>query len=531
MDPERHHPDQLDLESVGIKNTGRILRNPTTAVLYEEALRNHEGSLAHLGPLLVSTGKYTGRAPDDKFLVKEHESAERIWWGDINRPFDPARFLRLHQRVAAYLQGKTAYIQDCYAGTDPHYRLPIRVITEYAWQSLFARNMFVRLGENGQRASFAPEFTVISVPRFRATPEIDGTHSEAFILADFARKLILIGGTGYGGEIKKSVFTLMNYLLPQRDVFPMHCSANVGKDGTTAIFFGLSGTGKTSLSADPQRTLIGDDEHGWSDRGVFNFEGGCYAKVIRLSPQAEPEIYQCTRRFGTVIENVVMDPETRRLDLDDASITENTRAAYPIDYIPNASTTGMAPHPQHIIMLTCDAFGVLPPISRLTPEQAMYHFLSGYTAKVAGTETGIVEPQATFSTCFGAPFMVLHPTVYAELLRKRMTQHRAACWLINTGWSGGGYGVGERINIGYTRKMVNAALNGLLDDVEYETEPHLGLSVPRHCPDVPDDLLRPVNTWSDKEAYHRQAEHLKNLFRENFKIFESFVEPAVREVM
>lgn len=521
----------VSVEQQGIKNCARVLYNANTAVLYEHALLNREGKLVHRGPLLVRTGAYTGRAPNDKFLVKEPSSSDKIWWGDVNRPIDFNQFERLHQRILAYLQGKSIYVQDCYAGADPDHRLPIRIVTEYAWQSLFARNMFIRILDAATLADFIPEYTVIAVPRFQANPDVDGVNSEAFILVDFGKKLILIGGTGYAGEIKKSVFTLMNYLLPQRGIFPMHCSANVGTDGRSAIFFGLSGTGKTSLSADPDRTLIGDDEHGWSDNGIFNFEGGCYAKVIRLSPEAEPQIYQCTRSFGTVMENVSVNPMTRRPDLDDAGITENTRAAYPITYINNASLTGLAPHPSNIIMLTCDAFGVLPPIAKLTPEQAMAHFLSGYTAKVAGTEAGIIEPQATFSTCFGAPFMALHPTVYAELLRNRMTRHQSTCWLINTGWSGGGYGEGERIRIAYTRKMVNAALNGQLTKVEFETEPHFGLRIPRRCPGVPDSILNPINTWKNKEAYHFQADDLKAMFKNNFKTFEAYVEDTVKETM
>lgn len=527
---KQQHPS-MSVEQQGINHCTRVVYNANTPELYEEALHNCEAQLIHLGPLLVRTGAFTGRAPNDKFLVKEPASADQIWWGEVNRPIDPDRFERLHQRVLAYLQGKTIYVQDCFAGADPSCRLPLRVITEYAWQSLFARNMFLRIQDPEVLATFVPEYTIIAVPRFQADPAVDGVHSEAFILVNFDRKLVLIGGTGYGGEIKKSVFTLMNYLLPQRGIFPMHCSANVGTDGNSAIFFGLSGTGKTSLSADPERTLIGDDEHGWSDNGVFNFEGGCYAKVIRLSADAEPEIYKCTRRFGTVLENVVVNPLTRRPDLNDAGITENTRAAYPITHISNASLTGMASHPTNIIMLTCDAFGVLPPIARLTPEQAMYHFLSGYTAKVAGTEAGIIEPQATFSTCFGAPFMALHPTVYAGLLRRRMTAHNSTCWLINTGWSGGGYGVGERIWIAYTRKMVNAALSGQLAQVEFETEPHFGLSIPRQCPDVSDHILNPINTWKNKDAYNAQAADLKARFKKNFRQFEDQAEAAVKDAM
>jgi phosphoenolpyruvate carboxykinase (ATP) len=525
------YPPKVPVEQQGIQNYIRIFYNPTNPQLYEQAIRRQEGLLARLGPLVVRTGHYTGRAPNDKFIVNEASSADKVWWGEVNRPFALQHFDRLHQRLRAHLQGKEIYVQDCYAGADPEYRVPIRVITEMAWQSLFARNMFIRIYDREVLAQFEPEYTVIAAPQFHANPETDGTHSEAFILVHFDKKLILIGGTGYGGEIKKSIFTMMNYLLPQRSVMPMHCSANVGRDGSAAIFFGLSGTGKTSLSADPERQLVGDDEHGWSDNGIFNFEGGCYAKVIRLSPQAEPQIYRCTQLFGTILENVAMDSHTRRLDLDDATLTENTRAAYPIYYIDHASPTGMAPHPRNIIMLTCDAFGVLPPIARLTPEQAMYHFLSGYTAKVAGTEAGVVEPQATFSTCFGAPFMALPPTVYAELLRERINKHRSDCWLINTGWSGGAYGTGQRISIAHTRAMVHAALNSKLNGVEFFTEPYFGLSIPRHCPGVPALILNPADTWRNQDAYRLQAEELRNRFRNNFKPFEAAVEAGVRGVM
>lgn len=518
------------VEEQGITNYERVFYNATQPQLYEEAVKRDEGRIAHCGPLVVRTGAFTGRAPNDKFLVKEPSSADKIWWGDVNRPFDAGHFELLRSRMLAYLQGKDIFVQDCFVGADPRYRLPIRVITEMAWQSLFARNMFIRIKETDLLTQFTPEYTVIAAPHFHASPELDHTRSEAFILVNFAQRLIMIGGSGYGGEIKKSIFTVMNYLLPQRNVMPMHCSANIGKDGTTAIFFGLSGTGKTSLSADPERELIGDDEHGWSDHGVFNFEGGCYAKVIRLSPTAEPQIYGCTRRFGTVIENVIMDGR-RRLDLDNETITENTRAAYPLDFIANASSTGVGDHPRNIVMLTADAFGVLPPISRLTTDQAMYHFLSGYTAKVAGTEAGIVEPQATFSTCFGGPFMSLFPTVYAKLLGERIETHKSNCWLINTGWTGGPYGVGSRISIAYTRQMVQAALNDGFKDVEFVTEPHFGLSIPKQCPGVPSEVLNPVNTWNDKDAYARKAEDLRGRFRKNFERFASEVEPGVRDVM
>jgi phosphoenolpyruvate carboxykinase (ATP) len=522
---------KIPVEELGISNYTRVFYNPPTPELYEQAIRRQEALLCHLGPLVVRTGHFTGRAPNEKFVVKEPSSENHIWWGEVNRPFDPQDFDRIHQRMLAYLQGKEIYVQDCYVGADPDYRLNIRIVTERAWQSLFARNMFIRILDPQVLAEFEPRYVVIAAPHFSASRDLDHTNSEAFILIHYGKRLVLIGGTGYGGEIKKSIFTVMNYRLPQKRVLSMHCSANVGENGASAIFFGLSGTGKTSLSADPTRELIGDDEHGWSDNGLFNFEGGCYAKVIRLSPQAEPQIYECTRRFGTVLENVAIDAHTRRLDLDDASLTENTRAAYPITHIENASRTGLAPHPKDIVMLTCDAFGVLPPISKLTREQAMYHFLSGYTAKVAGTEAGIVEPQATFSTCFGAPFMALPPAVYAELLGERIDKHQSTCWLINTGWTGGGYGTGHRIQIEYTRKMVAAALESDLEKAEFVKEPYFGLLIPKNIPGVPSELLDPVNTWSDKEAYRVKAEELRERFRKNFAKFESNVEPSIRTVM
>jgi phosphoenolpyruvate carboxykinase (ATP) len=418
-------------------------------------------------------------------------------------------------------------VQDCWAGADPDYRLPVRIITESAWHSLFARNMFIQATEE-ELARHVPEFTVINCPRFHAIPEIDGTNSEAFVIINFAQKLVLIGGTSYAGEIKKSIFSVMNYLLPFRDVLPMHCSANYGPDGDTGLFFGLSGTGKTTLSADASRTLIGDDEHGWSNNGVFNFEGGCYAKVIRLSAEAEPEIYQTTRRFGTILENVMIDVETRHVDLNDDSLTENTRAAYPISHVPNATREKRGNHPINIIFLTADAFGVIPPVTKLTPSQTMYHFLSGYTAKVAGTEKGVTEPQATFSTCFGAPFMTQRPIVYADLLCKKITKHKVNCWLINTGWTGGPYGVGERMKIAHTRAMVNAALNGLLDDVDFVEDPVFGVEVPTACPDVPAEVLMPRGTWSDGKDYDEQARKLAGMFVENFKQFEEDVSEEVR---
>jgi phosphoenolpyruvate carboxykinase (ATP) len=481
--------------------------------------------VSHLGPLVVRTGQHTGRSPNDKFIVEEAENKEHIWWGN-NRAITPERFETLHRRIISYLNAKDVFVQDCWAGADPDYRLAVRVITEDAWHNLFARNMF-RQASTAELQQFEPAYTVINVPKFHANPEMDGTHSDVFVLLDLARKLVLIGGTSYAGEIKKSIFSVMNYLLPFKDVLPMHCSANIGAAGDTALFFGLSGTGKTTLSADASRTLIGDDEHGWSANGIFNFEGGCYAKVIRLSEEAEPEIYQTTRRFGTLLENVMIEPKSRRLDLDDNSLTENTRAAYPIAHIANATRDGLGGHPDNIIFLTADAFGVLPPVSRLSPEQAMYHFISGYTAKVAGTERGVTEPQATFSACFGAPFMTQHPSVYAELLGQKIATHRATCWLINTGWSGGAYGVGSRIKIAYTRAMVNAALGGQFAGVAFGTDPIFGLSVPTSCPDVPAEVLSPRNTWADGAAYDEQAQKLAQMFVENFKKFEAQVSPEI----
>lgn len=456
-------------------------------------------------------------------------SADHIWWGDVNRPFDQERFHTLIHRVQAYLQGRDIFIQDCHAGADLTYRVPLRVITEDAWQSIFARNMFRQIHDPGEREAHVPEFTIIALPRFQAIPEFDGTRSTAFVILNFERKLVLIGGTAYAGEIKKSVFTILNYLLPYKSVMPMHCSANIGHQGDTALFFGLSGTGKTTLSADPERELIGDDEHGWSDKGVFNFEGGCYAKVIRLSRKNEPDIYEATRRFGTILENVGFDIDTRRVDLDDASLTENTRAAYPLSHIRNAKEDGLGGHPKTIIMLTCDAFGVLPPVAKLTPEQASYQFISGYTAKVAGTEVGMGnEPKAVFSTCFGAPFMVLPPSVYSKMLRERIAAHKSSCWLVNTGWSGGGFGVGERISLPYTRAIIHAILSGAIDNVATERDPIFGLQIPKECPNVPAEILNARDTWKDKAAYDDMAKRLAVMFHENFKKFTEGVPAEIR---
>ncbi|WP_078120798.1 phosphoenolpyruvate carboxykinase (ATP) [Thiosocius teredinicola] len=515
------------LEAHGLYNLNEIFWNLPTPALYEQSLLRREGSLSHLGPLVVRTGHHTGRSANDKFIVDEAESHDQIWWGTINKPIPENNFDILHQRMASYLQMKDVFVQDCFAGADADYRMPIRIITEYAWHSLFARNMFIQASPE-ELKHHEPYFTVINSPRFHAIPSQDQTRSETFILVNFHQRLVLIGGTSYAGEIKKSIFSVMNYLLPGKGVLPMHCSANIGKDGKTALFFGLSGTGKTTLSADASRTLIGDDEHGWSDNGIFNFEGGCYAKMIKLSPENEPEIHSTTQRFGTVLENVTLSSDDRHLDLDDGTLTENTRGAYHISAIPNATLDGRGGHPENIIFLTCDAFGVLPPVSKLTPEQAMYHFISGYTARVAGTEKGVTEPSPVFSACYGAPFMPLHPRRYAELLGERITKHGARVWLINTGWVGGPYGVGERVAIPHTRAMVNAALDGKLDELPTWRDPVFGFEVPESCPGVPDEILNPKSSWSDPSAYDAQARKLAGMFAENFRTFSDEVTEDIR---
>ena len=527
--PQKVLKHKVGLETHGLKNIKKIHWNLSTPQLYEHIIANEEGHVSHLGPVCVSTGEHTGRAPKDKFIVQEPSSQENIWWGKVNRPFSVEQFEALYSRVLAYLQGKEVYVQDCCAGSDPKHQTHIRVITEQAWHSLFARNMFIQIRDMVKLETHEPAFTVIQVPGFKAVPAIDGTNSEVFVIVDFGKQLVLIGGTSYAGEIKKSVFSILNYLLPQKQsVLSMHCSANIGKKGDSSVFFGLSGTGKTTLSADPLRKLIGDDEHGWSDRGVFNFEGGCYAKVIRLSQKSEPEIYDCTRRFGTLLENVVMDLDTRRLNLDDASLTENTRASYPITHINNAVLSGMGGHPDNVIMLTCDAYGVMPPVSKLTPEQAMYHFISGYTAKVAGTEKGMSrEPTAIFSTCFGAPFMSLHPSVYADMLGEKIAKYNVSCWLVNTGWTGGPYGVGQRIEIKYTRAMIKAILEGELDKVETQEDPVFGIHVPIKVKGVPDVILQPRNTWKNSETYDEKASELATQFVDNFKEYESNVDKKI----
>ncbi len=518
------------LQNHGLSNLRRIYWNLPAPALLEEAIHRSEGRLCHLGPLVVGTGKHTARAAADKFVVREQTTEKDIWWGQYNRPFNPENFSMLQARLQGYLQGRDVFVQDGYAGADPEHRLPIRIITQKAWHSLFARIMFIKPRTIDAMKKHVPEFTVIAVPGFLASPLVDTTRTDTFIIINFREKMALIGGSAYGGEIKKTIFTVLNFLLPYEGVLPMHCSANAGKDGDVAIFFGLSGTGKTTLSADPTRRLIGDDEHGWSDNGVFNFEDGCYAKVIRLSPEAEPQIYACTRRFGTILENVVFDPSSRILDLNDDSITENTRGAYPLEYIDNYLPEKMAGHPKNVIFLTCDASGVMPPISRLTPDQAIYHFISGYTSKIAGTEIGLgIEPEITFSTCFGGPFMVHHPYDYANLLKQKMVRYGAHCWLVNTGWTGGPFGVGKRISIQYTRRLLNAALSGSLLDVEYHKDPVFGFDVPKSCEGVPSEILDPANTWPSRDEYFRKYDALAARFIENFKLMSAECPPHIVE--
>jgi phosphoenolpyruvate carboxykinase (ATP) len=517
------------LEHHGIENVARIYWNATTPVLYEEIVRRREGLIAHRGPVVVRTGHYTGRSPNDKFIVQQAPSEDKIWWGSVNTAMKPEKFKLLFLRLLAYLQGREIFVQDCYVGADPEHRVPIRVVTENAWHSLFARNMFIQVREQEALADHVPEYTIISAPHFHAQPDVEGTQTEVFIVLNLEERLILIGGTSYAGEIKKSVFTLLNYLYPQKGILSIHSSANVGDEGDVALFFGLSATGKTTLSADSDRHLIGDDEIGWDDKGVFNFEAGCYAKVIRLSEEAEPQIYACTRKFGTILENVAIDAETRQVEFSDARLTENTRASYPINCIENAILLGTAGHPKNIVMLALDAFGILPPISKLTSEQAMYHFLTGYTAKVAGTERGMgKEPQTTFSPCFGAPFLPLPPAVYAKLLGEKIKRHRINCWLVNTGWTGGGFDVGQRILISHTRAMIREALNGALDDVPTSEDPIFRVQVPISCSDVPERILNPRNTWREGREYDTAALKLAVKFEKNFRKFEDQVPPEVK---
>jgi phosphoenolpyruvate carboxykinase (ATP) len=517
------------LEHHGLSNLHVVYWNLPTEALYEEIAFRREARITRQGPIAAFTGKHTARSASDKFVVHEGTTSDKIWWGEYNRPFSPEKFNDLLIRLQGFLQGRDVFVQDCYAGADPNYRMPIRMITELAWHSHFARNMFIlpRTAEEYRR--HVPEFTIICAPSFKGIPQIDGTPTDTFIVLNFEAKLCIIGNTAYAGEIKKSVFTILNFLLPLDGVMPMHCSANIGKNGDAAIFFGLSGTGKTTLSADPLRQLIGDDEHGWSDEGIFNFEGGCYAKVIQLSPTAEPQIYACTRKFGTILENVPYDPVTRQIDLDDESITENTRASYPLEFIDNAVPEKMGGHPKNIVLLTCDASGVMPPIAKLTPDQALYQFISGYTSKIAGTEVGLgKEPEMTFSTCFGAPFMVHHPSFYADLLKRKLLKYGVHCWLVNTGWIGGPYGVGKRISIRYTRALLNAALSGDLLNVPYSADPVFGFDVPQQCEGVPPEILNPAGSWSNKEAYMQRYKELAGRFIENFRKFEDRCPPEVR---
>ncbi|HEX3661065.1 MAG TPA: phosphoenolpyruvate carboxykinase (ATP) [Acidobacteriaceae bacterium] len=500
-------------------------RNLSTAQLVETAIARGEGRLAANGALVAMTGARTGRSPRDKFTVEDEQTRQRVHWGKVNQPFPQEKFDAVLERVLRHMAERDLFVMDLAAGADPTYRLPIQIICEYAWHALFVKDLFVRPTPE-ELLHHAPEFTVIAAPEFEAIPERDGVRSATFILTDFTKKIVLIGGTKYAGEMKKSIFGVMNYLLPERNVFPMHCSANIGADGDTALFFGLSGTGKTTLSADPERRLIGDDEHGWSPDGVFNFEGGCYAKCVDLTIEKEPQIYNAIR-FGSVLENVVLDPKTGEPDYSDIRFTENTRAAYPIEFIANAVIPGVGGHPKNVLFLAADAFGVLPPIARLTPDQAMYHFLSGYTAKLAGTEAGLgSEPVPEFSTCFGSPFLPLAPRVYAEMLGRRLREHNAQCWLVNTGWTGGAFGVGKRMSLPHTRAMVHAALDGRLAKAEFTTEPAFGLRIPAACPGVPSELLNPRNAWADEAAYDAQAKLLASKFVENFKKFD--VPDAVR---
>jgi phosphoenolpyruvate carboxykinase (ATP) len=515
------------LEALGVQSSKPVHFNLSAAFLYEHALRRNEGLLAQEGPLVCRTGAHTGRSPNDKFTVKEPTTESNVWWGKVNKPIDAASFEVLRKDIIAHLKSQPElFVQDLYAGADPEYRLAVRFIHELAWQNLFVRNLFI-VPPAGDLQNFQPQFTVMTAPSFKADPSRHGTRSEVGIVVNLASREILICGTSYAGENKKSIFGVLNYILPLKNVLSMHCSANIGAAGDTALFFGLSGTGKTTLSSDPDRQLIGDDEHGWSDRGVFNFEGGCYAKTIRLSAEAEPQIYATTRRFGTVLENVMMDPATRMLNLDDASLTENARAAYPIEFIDNAVPSGSGGHPKNIVMLTADAYGVMPPIARLSAEGAMYHYLSGYTAKVAGTEKGVTEPSATFSTCFGAPFLPLNPNVYAKQLGERIAKYGSRVWLVNTGWTGGPYGVGARMKIAYTRAMLRAALSGQLDRVSYQRHPIFNIDMPTSCPEVPAAVLDPRGTWNDKAGYDAQAAKLAKMFVDNFKTNFADADPKV----
>ena len=520
---------KVGLAAQGLAPKGEVHWNLVAPALIQDAIRRGEGQLADMGPFCSVTAPHTGRSPNDKFLVKEPASENDVDWGKVNQPFTDAQFETLRADIVEYLNGRDElFVQDLYCGADPKYRLSVRYVSPNAWQMAFVRNMFIR-PEPTELPTFDPNFTVLHAPDFEADPSKHGTRTSTAIVLNLAKRMILIAGTKYAGELKKSMFTVMNYYMPKQGVLSMHCSANIGKDGDTALFFGLSGTGKTTLSADPHRSLIGDDEHAWSPTGTFNYEGGCYAKVINLSPEGEPDIYRTTQMFGTILENVVLDPLTRKVKFEDQSITENTRASYPLHYIPNYVKSGRGGHPKNIVFLTADAFGVLPPVAKLTRDQAMYYFLSGYTAKVAGTERGVKEPQATFSSCFGAVFLVWHPTKYAEMLGKLIDEHKSDVWLVNTGWTGGAFGVGRRMKLSHTRAMVNSLLRGDLQSAALETDPIFGLRVPKHIADVPDDVLNPRNTWSDKNAYDEQAKKLASMFKENFTKFEKSVPTSVKD--
>lgn len=527
METGRVNPT-MKLEHQGITGLGYVYYNLIEPDLMSEAVKNGEGDIGQGGTFLVSTGKFTGRSPKDKHVVRTASTENTIWW-ENNAAMEADAFDRLYDDMIAHMGGGKYYVQDLFGGADPAHRLDVRVVTELAWHGLFIRHLLRRPARE-ELNSFTPDFTIINCPTFKADPEKHGCRSDTVIALNFDRKLILIGGTEYAGENKKSVFTLLNYLLPEKGIMPMHCSANhaVGNPVDTAVFFGLSGTGKTTLSADPGRVLIGDDEHGWSERGTFNFEGGCYAKTIGLDPEAEPEIYATTKKFGTVIENMVFDPETKELDFDDTSLTANMRCAYPLDYISNASESALGGHPKNIIMLTCDAFGVLPPIARLTPAQAMYHFLSGFTSKVAGTERGVTEPEPTFSTCFGAPFMPRRPEEYGKLLQEKIAAHGATCWLVNTGWTGGAYGIGSRMPIKATRTLLSAALDGSLTEATFRKDPNFGFDVPVTVAGVDSSLLDPRSTWADKDAYDTQAAKLVEMFAENFEQYVPYIDDDVK---
>lgn len=516
------------LEYIGLKNLSKIHWNYPVAKLYETAIQRNEGNVVKGGAFVVDTGKYTGRSPNDRFIVKDDTTADKVFWSKTNVAISPEKFDVIFEKVKEYLVGKEVFVLDSFVGADEQHQLNVRVITELAWQSIFAGNMFNRIEDKSKLENFVPGFTVIAASKMQTLSQEYGLNSSTFILINFTKKIILIGGTEYGGEIKKSIFTVMNFLMPQQNVMGMHCSANLGTGGDSALLFGLSGTGKTTLSADPHRALIGDDEHGWSKNGIFNFEGGCYAKVINLSADAEPEIFKTTQSYGTILENVVFDKCTRNCDLFDGSKTENTRSSYPLSQLDNIVPKHKAGHPKNIIFLTADAFGVLPPISKLTPEQAMFQFLIGYTAKVAGTERGITEPQATFSTCFGAPFMPMHPSVYASLLGEKISEHNTQCWLLNTGWIEGPYGEGHRISIKHTRTLLNAALDGSLNNVKFEKEQYFGLAIPTECEGVPAEILNPKNSWKDKDAYDAKAKDLATRFKNEFKQYEPYVNDAVK---